>query len=351
MGTRERLIRTAALTLVAMATLAACAPDPGTPPGTTVPPTSLPTAPRVAVPSSLPAGTRLLVDHGPPTTPDSPWDFYLVDDDSAELLDPESYDRLELLAAFGRLAPDGRALVTAEERPDLGLDATGTALCPTAEAVTCQDLGDIGTSSFSPDGSKVSAVLHDSASDTHWLTLLDATSLEEITRAPVTANSPVLRAPWSPDSSAIALTIRDDPGDRRSPTSLAVLEATPGAVPQVILAGSALRWVDSALGWSDDGWISYYWVDPGATDGATVSMRAMPADESQPSELLRPHLPLGGVVPLPDGSVIGQVVGSTVPQLLRRGLPPVPLAVADVIVAEYGTVPSQTQVFGYLPPD
>ena len=351
MGTRGRSNRIVALTLAILAALAACSPDPGAPPATTVSPTTLPTAPRVAVPAALPPGTRLLVDHGPPTRSDDPWDFYLVDDESAELLDPESYDRLGLLPVFGRLAPDGRALVTADERPDLGLGMSETALCPTATAPACERLGAIGTASFSPDGSTIAAVERDAITDIEWLSLIDATTLEEITGAAVTANAPVLRAPWSPDSSAIAVTVPDVPGDPRSPTSLATLEVIPGATPQVILAGtSATRRADSALGWSDDGWISYVWIDADAPDGITVSIRSMPADASQPSQLMRAHFPLGGVVALPDGSLIAQVVGSTVPHLLRRGLAPTPLALADVIVAEYGTVDSTTNVWGYLPP-
>ncbi len=350
MGPRGHSIRSGALALVILAAVTACTPEPEAPPATTIPPTTLPTAPRVAVPSSLPPGTRLLVDHGPPTTPDGPWDFYLVDDSSAQLVDPQSYDRLELLPAFGRLTPDGRALVTADERPDLELGTNETALCPTAAATGCQNLGAVGTSSFSPDGSKISAVLRDASTGVEWLSLLDSVSLELITRAAVTANAPVFRLPWSPDSSAIAVTIPDVPGDRRSPTSLATLEASPGATPEVILAGTSTRRVDSALGWSDDGWISYNWIDADAPDGVAVSMRAMPVDMSESSQLLRPHFPLGGIVALPDGSIIGSVAGSTVPHLLRRGLAPVPLSVADVIVATHGTFDSSTNVYGYLPP-
>lgn len=351
MGTRRRSMQVVALALVLLASLTACAPDPGAPPATTNPPATLPTAPRVAVPASLPPGTRLLVDHGPPTTPDDPWDFYLVDDESAELLDPESYDRLGLLPIFGRLAPDGRALVVADERPDLGLGMSETALCPTATATDCEHLGAIGTASFSPDGSTIAAVERDAITDIEWLSLIDATTLEEITRAAVTANAPVLRAPWSPDSSAIAVTVPAVPGDRRSPTSLATLEVIPGATPQVILAGtSATRRADSALGWSNDGWISYVWLDADAPDGIALSIRSMPADASQPSQLLRTHFPLGGIVALPDGSLIAQVVGSTVPHLLRRGMAPTPLAIADTIVADYGPVDSMTNVWGYLPP-
>lgn len=336
--------------LAVLAMVSACAPDPGGSPGTTAPPTTLPTAPRIAVPASLPPGTRLLVDHGPPASPEAPWDFYLVDDDSAELLDPESYDRLGLLAVFGRLAPDGRALVTADDRPDLGLGADDTALCTVATSADCQNLGAIGTSSFSPDGSKISAVLRDASTRIEWLSLLDAASLELITRVAVTANAPIFRLPWSPDSSAIAVTIPDVPGDRRTPTSLATLSATVGATPQVILPGIATRRADAAIGWSDDGWISYFWFDVDAPDGAPISIRAMPVDGSEPSQLLRSHMPLGGVVALADGSVIGSAVGSTVPHLLRRGHAPAPLAVPELIAGEHGSFDSSTQVYGYLPP-
>ena len=92
------------------------------------------------------------------------------------------------------------------------------------------------------------------------------------------------------------------------------------------------------------------WLDLDDPDGVAVSIRTMPADASQPSQLLRPHFPLGPIVALPDGSLIAQVVGSGAPHLLRRGTAPTPLALTDVIVAEYGTVDSTTNVWGYLPP-
>lgn len=351
MGHQRRRTRAGAVVLAITAALGACTPDPGAPPTTTEPPATLPTAPRVALPASLAAGTRFLVDHSVPGT--DRWDYYLSDADSADAIDPRNYDPLDLLAMFGRVAPDGRALVTGEERPDLGLDPNAVALCATASSDECRSVsGESSDASFSPDGTKISLFVRDAATDTRWLSLLDTDSLDVLTGVAVSEPAATLRHPWNPDSGAIAVVVPDEPGNRRSPTALAVLDASPGATARVILPGTVTRRALSAVGWSDDGWIAYEWLEAGAPAGINGSLQAMPVDGSEPPQLLRRFGVLGVLTHLPDGSVIGNAPSpaSTVPHLLRRGEEPEPLALAVQVVGDHGTVDTSTQVFGYLPP-
>lgn len=334
----KRLKPFLAATFALVAVAAGCTPPDGEPAP------QLPVAPRIALPASLPAGAQLLLSHnGPDTEPGGDW--YIVGRDSVELLTPAS-SPLVLLPFYGRTAPDGRAIVTGYERPDLQL-GDAVALCSTAASDSCRPIGDyrMSRASFSPDGSKI-ALTH-RVGGLYRTTIIDSDTFELINEITNGEPGSTLNVPWSPDSSAVALVLRDVPASNTSPRSLAVLPATPGAGPSIVVAASASTRVFDVYGWSQDGWISYLQTDPLAPADLRTSIRTIRADGSGPSALLRQHMILQGHVALPDGSMIGGVFEGNVPHLLRRGQEPEPLAQPERWVDATGDRTSQTEVYGY----
>lgn len=341
----RRRTMAAGLAMVTAALLAGCAPpDGGTP--TTTDPAVLPTAPRMHLPAGLPEGAKLLVSNEGSTSGEF-GDFYLVGPDSLELLDA-SFDTIRLLPMFGRVADDGRALVTWQERPDLSL-ANRTALCLTARSADCRLIGDAGvsTATFSPDGTKIA--FEQMVDDVIRTTIVDASTLDVINSVDNDRSTGSVRLPWSPDSSGVALSLSAEPGISRATRSLAVLPATSGAPPRIVREGSADVRVWDVYGWSDDGWISYLETDTSAPAMNRISIHSIPADGSGVPVRLGEGGILQGHVALPDGSMIAGVSGTnTVPHLLRRGQPPVPLAQPERWVDEFGERSSYTTVYGYI---
>lgn len=345
----RRLTTAAGVLLATAALLAGCTPPDGPPSSTTVP-VALPTAPRMNFPTALPEGALLLVSHQGSNSGET-HDFYFVGRDSLELLDESDHDPVRLLPLFGRLAVDGRALVTWHERPDLSIGGS-TALCVTARSSDCRIISESGVSSasFSPDGTKIA--IEQRIDDVTRTAILDASTLEEISSVANDWSTGSLRMPWSPDSSSVALTLSPEPGNSRRPKSLAILPATPGAVPSIVRQGSDDVRVWDVYGWSDDGWISYLehdLTDPPATQ---MSIRSIPADGSASPVRLGQGGILQGHVALPDGSMIAGVSGSNAaPHLLQRGQEPVPLAQPERWVDQFGERTSYTTVYGYIATD
>lgn len=366
MGVRRTWMACGAAALL-IAAVTACTPDPGpTTPPTTLTPTTLPVAPRMNVPASMPPGTAFLVEHSvrmlhPSPSPSSlPFqtlstEYLRVDADSIEP-HPTAWTVGERLDMLGRVAPDGRALVTSSERPDLFPAESSVLECLTPTSSDCRPtpLGSL-SSSYSPDGSKVA---------TWWwrgdfweavpaVAIFDARTFELLTEADVAdfLIHFLLPAAWSPTSDAVAITTLDEPTDRDGSRSLAVLPAAEGATPVTIEAGTPDGWPMDAYGWSDDGWITFGWTNGDYSGGLKRSVLSIRADGTGEPELLSDGSPSGLVQALPDGSAIATLSAPAdeVPHLMRRGQPPVPLA--QPARGTNGSDPTwtHTSIWSYVP--
>ncbi len=323
----------------------ACAPE-----GPPQPSDQLPLAPAMAWPSSLADGTVAIVDHDGSGGPDDA--FHVVDSGGARPL--VSTDRELLLRALGRVSPTGSVLVSDQDR-DEG-SPLPLSLCKSYSSGDCRVVpieGPASSYGFSPDGSLLAVVIGGAAGDDllDRLEIRDTETFELVVSATTSTVGSTVRTVWSPDSDAVAITVRDGGGSIFD-TSLATLAVAPGAVPQVVVPSTPARSVLLAVGWSDDDTLQFQWWDRTPASHLGTRIAAVPFDGTSthvdlgPSHLM--DLPVG----LRDGSVLntpwsaeGQVVHH-----LRSGSSPRPLSLPVRWTIGDDEAVSTTRILGIIEP-
>lgn len=325
MRTRRVVAPIAAVCLTALA--AACGPPPEPAPTTTttVPdPGGLPVVPRMLL---EPVGAEGLGVVSVVQGFGTPQSIHLSTATSDRTLDPtDTADRAVMFEAFGQYDA-----ATSRNVRNLALDdSSALQMCDSAAiAASCGLVpGSEGLSSavVSPDGSLLAAWGIDLDLEETTLRLLDATTYEvvvEVTAASLRTG--LVTAAWNPSSTAVAFIV--DGG-------VATLQATPGAVPEVVAAAGSdapgtSRQAMMMLGWSTQGRILTVWSETDASTWPPVGslfVHSVGSDGLDPRDLA-PADVLGYGVVAPDGSAIvperrmvaqgGQTASASVPVAFR----------------------------------
>ena len=341
----RRPLLTAAVTgLVAAAVAVGCVPpDQGEPP--TADP--LPEAPRLRFSSALPDDAIAIVSH---TNASGHGADYVVDADGARPWDPTELDDRRLMAqAFGSLSNDG---VELRDSDDGGLER-----CTEFEGGECDDvphLGFAGTRGFSPDGSRFAVV--DDPVGTPVLRVYDTTTLDVVVEVPVTSRPGHQPPVWSPDSTSLLVLVPVDSADGPSVGSLATLQVAPAAEPVILETGHDDSFAGAPIGWSDDGTLSYFWVQRLGLDVTEITIRTRSADGEGDERILGETGFLSFFDALRDGSVIAappidENGGGEVPHLFGPAAGTVtPLARPQLATIGGGQTGSTTRIIGIVEP-
>lgn len=338
---RRPLFAAAVVGTVATAVAVGCVPpDQGDPPSTD----PLPEAPRLRFPSALPEGAIAIVAH---TTPSGDGTDYVVDADGARPWDASELDDRRLMAqAFGSLSNDG---VELRDSDDGGLER-----CTEFEGGECDDvphLGFAGTRGFSPDGSRFAVV--DDPVGTPVLRVYDTTTLDVVVEVPVTIRPGHQPPVWSPDSTSLLVLVPVDTADEPSVGSLATLQVAPDAEPVILETGQDDSFAGATIGWSDDGALSYVWVQQLGLDVTETTIRTRPADGGGTERILGETGFLSFFAALRDGSVIAApsqhaTALGEVPHLFSPGSAPAPLARPQLATIGGGQAGSTTKLIGIV---
>ncbi len=294
MITRRSPLTMCAVAVVAALTASGCVPpDQGGPP--TTEPGASPEAPRLHLPSALPEGSVAIVAHSTPTGHISD---YVVDADGARPWDDADVaDRRLMAQVFGWLSSTG---VELRER-----DEGGIARCTEFEGTDCDDvplLGGAAHRGFSPDGTRFAVV--EDVGDTSVLRVYDTATLEVLIQSPVTRHPGHQPPVWSPDSASLLVLVPVDGASSSFAGSIATIQVTPGAEPVMLQEGDDDSFAGAPVGWSDDGWLSYLWVEHLGLDTTEYTVRSRPAAGSGAERILGTTGYLSFAAALRDGSVI-----------------------------------------------
>ena len=227
---------------------------------------------------------------------------YLSTATTSRLLDPDDLeDRALLLEAVRQVDPASGRWVRATD------SESPLEVCEElSEDPVCEPIpGTEGYTrpTFSPDGTKLSAVGYDFGLDETTVIVLEAATLEPIvsdTSATIVTNP--FGAAWRPDSSALAY-VEDN--------SVVTLQAEPGATPEVVEAPddtdvTASRQPGFVAGWSSQDRILSIWTLADLTawpPAGTLFVHSVAPDGSDPRDL-GPADPLGVGTVAPDGSLV-----------------------------------------------
>jgi hypothetical protein len=146
------------------------------------------------------------------------------------------------------------------------------------------------------------------------LRIFDVDDLSVVAEAPNSYFGSGLTIAWSPDSSAVALTIPStEDGALPYEASVATLAATPGSTPQIVVPATAGVATFAVSGWSSAGRLIYRTAqvpgpgEPPPSEPPTVMLNSVPADASGPLRVLGEVFGNSLDVVLPDGSVLTSV--------------------------------------------
>ena len=318
---RTRVWIAAAAVVVALGT--ACGPPPTSGPPSTAGP-GLPVAPRLQLPASLGPDAKAVVLHRAPGG--SAYTPMLVDassDRSLNLLG--STDRKLHAQATGRVNPNtGAALMEPDDGTLVTPGPHPYRLCDSWDPTdNCRDVptwGYVRRATFSPDGTKFATVDWNEEQTAEELRIFDVDDLTVVAQAPNSNFGSALTIAWSPDSSAVALTVPPD-ADGALPyqAAVATLAATSGSTPQIVVPSTTGIATFGVAGWSSAGRLIYRTAqvpgpdDPPPTSPPAVVLTSVPVDGPAAVRALAEVWVNSVDVVLPDGAVLtsGALPGGT----------------------------------------
>ena len=342
MTVRRPLFAALVATVATALTVGCVPPDQGDPP-TSDP---LPEAPRLRFPVAAPEGAIAIVSH---TTASGHGTEHVVDADGTRPWDEtEIEDRRLLARAFGWLSSDG---VELRDGGNGRLER-----CNQFEGTACDDVPLVGSAAhrgFSPDGGRFAVI--EGLAGTSVLRVYDTETLDVVVQTQVTHHPGHQPPVWSPDSASLMVLVPVEEANTGFAGSIATLPVAPGEEPTILEQGADDSFAAAPVGWSDDGQLTYLWVEHVGLDLDEYTIRSRPASGGGPVRVLGGTAFLSFAAALRDGSVIGApprditAVGE-VPHLFGPGSAPSPLARPQIATIGGGQAGSTTRLMGIVEP-